>query len=154
MIGIIICTALLSCFITVMAIAVIYTNTKSYNMRDIMLHRFYIMDQLWLKTGLSRTLKIAYSDKIVDIRVKRKSLDGTNDNCLVYSAFINDIDCATAVKLRDSYNCYYTFYVDEQFDEKEVWDILDTAYKKDEEQRELEKVVKESKKKSVLEENK
>ena len=154
MVGIIICTALLSCFVTLIVAALIYTNTKAYNMRDEMFHRYHIMDQLWLKTGLSNILTIAYSDKFVNIKVKCNSLTGTNDNCRVYSAFINDIECATAVRLRDKYNVYYTFYVDEHFDEKEVWDIFDTAYKKAEEQRKLEKVVKESTKRSVLEENK
>lgn len=154
MVGIIICTVLLSCFVTVVVVALIYTNTKEYNMRDRMFHRYHIMDQLWLKTGLSNSLTIAYSDKFVNINVKCNSLAGTNSNCRVYSAFINDVECATAVRLRDAYNVYYTFYVDEQFDEKEVWDILDTAYKKSEEQRKLEKVVKESTKRSVLEKNK
>ena len=151
MIGIIICTVMLSCFITLMVVGLIYTNTKAYNMRDTMFHRYYTMDQLWLKTGSSRFLTIAYSDKIVNVKVKCNSLAGTNENCRVYSAFINDIECATAVKLRDKYNSYYTFYVDEQFDEKEVWDILDTAYKKAEEQRKIDKYVKESTKRSVLE---
>ena len=154
MIGIIICTGLLSCFVTLMVVGLIYTNTKAYNMRDTMLHRYYIMDDLWLKTGSSRFLTIAYCNKVVDIKVMCNSLSGTNDNCRVYSAFINDIECATAIKLRDKYNSYYTFYVDEQFDEKEVWDILDTAYKKAEEQRKIDKIVKESTKRSVLEENK
>ena len=153
MVGIIICTALLSCFITLCVVALIYTNTKAYNMRDEMFHRYYIMNELWLKTGSSRFLTIAYSDKVVNVKVKCNSLAGTNDNCRVYSAFINDIECATAVRLRDKYNVYYTFYVDEEFDEKEVWDILDTAHKKAEEQRKLEKVVKESAKRSVLEDN-
>ena len=152
MIGTIICTVLLSCFVTLIVIGLIYTNTKAYNMRDMMFHRYYIMDDLWLKTGLSNILTIAYSNKVVNIKVKCNTLGGTNDNCRVYSAFINDIECATAVRLRDTYNSYYTFYVDEQFDEKEVWDILDTAYKKAEQQRKLEKVVKESTKRSVLEE--
>lgn len=151
MFGTIICTVLLSCFITLIVVALIYTNTKAYNMRDTMFHRYYIMDQLWLKTGLSNVLTIVYSDKVVNIKVKHNSLAGTNENCLVYSAFINDIECATAVKLMDKYNDYYTFYVDKQFDEKEVWDILDTAYKKAEEQRKIDKIVKESTKRSVLE---
>ena len=154
MVGIIICTVLLSCFTTAMVIGGIYCSTKSSKMRDEMFHRYYIMDELWLKTGLSNILTIVYSDKCVNIKVKCNSLAGTNENCRVYSAFINDIECATAVKLRDKYNSYYTFYVDEQFDEKEVWDILDTAYKRAEEQRKLEKAVKESTKRSVLEENK
>lgn len=147
---IIICTVMLSCFVTLCVVALIYTNTKAYKMRDEMFHRYYIMDHLWLKTGVSRTLTIAYSDKFVNIKVERNSLVGTNDKCVVYSAFINDIECATAVKLRDKYNSYYTFYVDEQFDEKEVWDILDTAYKKSKEQRKIDKIVKESTKRSVL----
>ena len=154
MVGIIICTVLLSCFITLIVIGLVYTNTKAYNMRDTMFHRYCIMDDLWLKTGSSNILTIAYSNKVVDIKVKYNSLAGTNNNCRVYSAFINDIECATAIKLRDKYNSYYTFYVDEQFDEKEVWDILDTAYKKAEEQRKIDKYVKESTKRSVLEENK
>ena len=151
MIGTIICTVLLSCFITLIVIRLIYTNTKAYNMRDTMFHRYCIMDDLWLKTGIDKILTIAYSDKIVDIKVKCSSLAGTNNKCRVYSAFINDIECAKAVKLMDKHNSYYTFYVDEQFDEKEVWDILDTAYKKAEEQRKIDKVVKESTKRSVLE---
>ena len=151
MVGTIICTALLSCCITLIVVGLIYTNTKAYNMRDTMFHRYYIMDELWLKTGLSNVLTIVYSDKVVNIKVKCNSLAGTNGNCRVYSAFINDIECATAIKLRDKYNSYYTFYVDEQFDEKEVWDILDTAYKKAEEQRKIDKIVKESTKRSVLE---
>lgn len=151
MIGTIICTAILSCFTTAIFIGVIYVSTKSSKMRDTMFHRYMIMDDLWLKTGSLRILTIAYSDKIVNIKVKCNSLAGTNNDCKVYSAFINDIECATAVKLRDKYNSYYTFYVDEQFDEKEVWDILDTAYKRAKEQKELEKVVKESTKRSVLE---
>lgn len=151
MFGIIICTAIVSCFTTAIVIGLIYVSTKSSKMRDMMFHRYYTMYQLWLKTGLSRILTIAYSDKIVDIKITRNSLAGTNGNCQIYSAFINDIECATAVMLTDKYNCYYTFYVDEQFDEKEVWDILDTAYKKSEEQRKLKKVVEESTKRSVLE---
>ena len=151
MVGIIICTVLLSCFITLIIIGLIYTNTKAYNMRDTMFHRYYIMDEVWLKTGLSNILTIAYSDKFVNVKVKCNSLAGPNNQCIVYSAFINDIECATAVKLMDKYNDYYTFYVDKQFDEKEVWDILDTAYKKAEEQRKIDKIVKESTKRSVLE---
>lgn len=151
MVGIIICTVILSCFVTLIVFGLIYTNTKAYKMRDSMFHRYYIMDDLWLKTGSSRILTIAYSNKIVDIKVNRSSLTGTNNNCRVYFAFINDIECATAVKLEDKYNSYYTFYVDEQFDEEEVWDILDTAYKKSEEQRKIDKIVKESTKRSVLE---
>lgn len=154
MVGIIICTVLSSCFITLLVVALVYTNTKAYNMRDVMFNRYYIMDKLWLKTGSSNILTIAYSDKFVNIKVKCNSLAGTNDQCRVYSAFINDIECATAVRLRDTHNVYYTFYVDKQFDEKEVWDILDTAYKKAEEQRKIDKLVKESTKRSVLEENK
>ena len=154
MVGIIICTVMLSCFITLMVVGLIYTNTKAYNMRDMMFHRYCILDDLWLKTGLSNILTIPYSDKFVNIKVKCNSLEGTNNNCRVYSAFINDIECAKAVKLMDKHNSYYTFYVDEQFDEKEVWDILDTAYKKAEEQRKIDKVVKESIKRSILEENK
>ncbi len=151
MVGIIICTVILSCFVTLIVFGLIYKNTKAYKMRDTMFHRYYIMDDLWLKTGSSRILTIAYSNKIVDIKVNCSSLTGTNNNCRVYSAFINDIECATAVKLEDKYNSYYTFYVDEQFDEEEVWDILDTAYKKAEEQRKIDKIVKESTKRSVLE---
>lgn len=150
MVGTITCTVLLSCFVTLIVIGLIYTNTKAYNMRDTMFHRYYIMDRLWLKTGLSRFLTIAYSDNIVHVRVERNSLAGTNNKCKVYTAFINDIECATAVELSEKYNCYYTFYVDEEFDEKEVWDILDTAYKKSEEQKKLDKVVKEATKRSVL----
>ena len=146
----IICAAILSCFVTLIVIGLIYTNTKAFNMRNEMFHRYYIMDDLWLKTGSSNILTIAYSDKFVNITVRCTSLAGTNNNCRVYSAFINDIECAKAVKLMDKYNSYYTFYVDEQFDEKEVWDILDTAYKKAEEQRKIDKVVKESTKRSVL----
>ena len=151
MFGIIICAVMLSCIVTVGVIGVIYFNTKAYNMRYEMFHRYYIMDDLWLETSSGNSLTIAYSDKIVDINVKCNSLAGTNDNCRVYTAFINDIECAKAVRLRDKYNRYHTFYVDEQFDEKEVWDILDTAYKKAEEQRKIDKVVKESTKRSVLE---
>lgn len=151
MVGTIICAVLLSCFVTLSVVGLIYTNTKAYNMRDTMFHRYYIMDQLWLKTGSSNILTIVYSDEFVNIKVKCNSLAGTNNNCRVYSAFINDIECATAVRLRDKYNVYYTFYVDEQFDDKEVWDILDTAYKKAEEQRNIDKLVKESTKRSVLE---
>ena len=154
MIGAIICTFALSIAITLIVVILIYTNTKAYNMRDTMFHRYYIMDELWLKTGSSDILSIAYSNKFVNIKVTYKALAGTNGNCRVYSAFINDIECAKAVKLMDDHNSYYTFYVDEQFDEKEVWDILDTAYKKAEEQRKIDKVVKESTKRSVLEENK
>ena len=150
MVGIIICTAIISCFTTAIVIVGIYTSTKSSKMRDEMFHRYYVMEDLWLKTGSINILTIAYSNKVVNIKVKLSSLAGTNNNCRVYSAFINDIECATAVKLRDKYNVYYTFYVDEQFDEKEVWDILDTAYKKSEEQRKIDKVVKESIKRSVL----
>lgn len=149
----IICIAVFSSLITCCIIISIYISTKSYKMRDDMFHRYYIMDSLWLKTGSSNILTIAYSDKFVNIKVKCDSLAGTNNNCRVYSAFINDLECATAVKLRDKYNDYYTFYVDEQFDEKEVWDILDTAYKKAQEQRKIDKVVKESTKRSVLEES-
>ena len=147
----IICTAVVSCCITALVIIGVCSSTKSSKMRGMMFYRYYIMYNLWLKTGSSNILTIAYSDKFVNIKVKCNSLAGTNNNCRVYSAFINDIECATAVKLRDNYNSYYTFYVDEQFDEKEVWNILDTAYKKSEEQRKLEKVVKESTKRSVLE---
>lgn len=151
MVGIIICTVFASCFITVMVTFAIQLSTKSSKMRDEMFHRYYIMDNLWLKTGSINTIRIAYLNKFVDIKVKRSSLAGTNENCQVYSAFINDIECAKAIRLRDKYNCYYTFYVDEQFEENEVWDILDTAHKKIEEQRKLEKVLKESTKRSVLE---
>ena len=154
MVGIIICTALISCFTTAIVIGIIYVSTKSSKMRDTMFHHYMIMHDLWLKTGSFNTLTIAYSDKIVNIKVKCNSLAGTNENCRVYSAYINDIECATAVKLRDKYNVYYTFYVDEQFDEKEVWDIFDTAYKQAEKQRKLEEVIKESTKRSVLGEKK
>ena len=130
MVGTIICTAILSCFTTAIVIGAIYVSTKSSKMRDIMFHRYMIMDDLWLKTGSLKLLTFGYSDKLVNVKVKCNFLAGTNNNCKVYSAFINDIECATAVKLIDKYNSYYTFYVDEQFDEKEVWDILDTAYKK------------------------
>lgn len=146
----VICTVLL----TLIVVGLVYFNTKSYNMRDEMFHRYYIMDDLWSRTDLSDSLTIAYSDKFVNIKVKCNSLAGTNGNCRVYSAFINDIECATAVKLRDKYNSYYTFYVDEQFDEKEVWDILDTAYKRAKEQRKFANVVKDSTKRSVLGEKK
>ena len=147
MIGIIICTFTLSCFITLIGVGLIHTNTKAYKMRDTMFHRYCIMDNLWIES--MKDITFTYADRFVHVRVNSHSLAGTNKNCRVYSAFINDIECATAVKLRDKYNCYYTFYVDEQFDEKEVWDILDTAHKKTEEQK-LEKVAEESTKRSVL----
>lgn len=124
MVGIIICTALVSCFTTAIIIGGIYVSTKSSKMRDTMFHRYYIMDDLWLRTGSMKDITFTYADRFVHVRVNRHSLAGTNGDCQVYSAFINDIECATAVKLRDKYNSYYTFYVDEQFDEKEVWDIL------------------------------
>ena len=151
MLGIIICTAILACYLTLIVVWLTHTNTKAHKMRDTMFHRYYIMDNLWLNTSSNNDLTIPYSNKFVNIKVKSNALAGTNNNCRVYSAFINDIECAKAVKLMDNYNSYYTFYVDEQFDEKEVWGILDTAYKKVESQRKTDKVVKESIKRSVLE---
>ena len=152
MVGIIICTAIISCFTTAIVIVGIYTSTKSSKMRDEMFHRYYVMEDLWLKTGSINILTIAYSNKVVNIKVKLSSLAGTNNNCRVYSAFINDIECATAVKLMDKYNTYYTFYVDEEFDDKEVWDILDTAYKRAQEKRIEEEQKKKISKKSILKE--
>ena len=52
MVGSVICTAVISCFTTAIVIGLIYVSTKSSKMRDTMFHRYYIMDHLWLKTGL------------------------------------------------------------------------------------------------------
>ena len=134
--------------------SLIYVSTKSYKAKELAFSRYYKMDTLWLRTGSTDVLKFPYMDKLVSVIVKCDSLRGTNDDVRVYDAYINDVLCATSVKMFDGENCYYTFHIDDQFDEKEVWDILDTAHKKSEEQRKLEKVVKESTKRSVLEENK
>ena len=56
MVGIIICTVFASCFITVMVTFAIQLSTKSSKMRDEMFHRYYIMDNLWLKTGSINTI--------------------------------------------------------------------------------------------------
>ena len=142
--------ALLSCIVTAGVIGLIYFNTKACKMRGTMFHRYYVMGDLWLKTGSIKNLTILYGDRDVDVNVRLNCLAGTNKNCRVYSAFINDIECATAVKLCDEHNSYYTFYVDKEFDEKEVWDILDTAYKYSREQKELSEAAKLANKRSVL----
>ena len=40
MVGTIICTFVLSIAITLIVVGLIYTNTKAYNMRDTMFHRY------------------------------------------------------------------------------------------------------------------
>lgn len=139
-----------ACICAPLAFGLIYINTKSYKSKDTAFIRYMVMDDLWLRTGSTRTLNFAYADSLVDVVVKCNSLRGTNGDVKVYDAYINDIICATCVKTWDGENSYYGFYINEEFDEKEVWDILDIAHKRAKEQREQENAEKKINKKSIL----
>ena len=141
-----------ACICMPIAFGIIYVSTKSYKAKDTAFMRYCKMDDLWLKTGSTKTFTFPYSDTLVNVVVKCNSLRGTNNDVRVYDAYVNDVVCATCVRIWDGQSCYYSFHIDEQFDEKEVWDILDTAHKRANEQREQEKVEKKTNKKSILKE--
>lgn len=133
----------------------IYINTKSYKAKDTAFIRYDKMNYLWLKTDSTRTFTFPYNDTLVSVVVKCSSLRGTNNDVKVYDAYINDVMCATCVKIWDGENSHYGFYIDEEFDDKEVWDILDTAYITAQEENKKDKQKKEQlSKKSILKETK
>lgn len=142
-----------ACICMPIAIGSIYVSTKSYKARDTAFIRYDKMDDLWLKTGSTGTITFPYSDTLVSVVVKSNSLRGTNNNTRVYDAYINDVVCATCIKMWDGENSHYGFYVHEEFDDKEVWDILDNAYIRLQEENKKDKQKKEqSSKKSILKE--
>ena len=141
-----------ACICMPIVFGLIYVSTKSYKAKDAAFMRYCKMDDLWLKTGSTEILTFPYTDKLVSVVVKCNSLRGTNNDVRVYDAYINDVMCATCVRIWDGGDSHYGFYIDEEFDDKEVWDILDTAYMRAQEQRKEEKEKKHSSKKSILKE--
>lgn len=150
MIGMLITGFVFGCIVSLITYLCIFFGRKSQKKQMDMFSKYMIMDDLWLRTGSDRTIQFSYMSNDVNVRVKRNSIPYTDQDVSVYYAYINNIECAVAVKLRDSVDAYYGFYVSEEFDNKEVWDILVTAKKVAEEQKELEKHMKETNKKSIL----
>ena len=142
----------LGCVVSLLTYLFIFFSRKSEKKQMDMFSKYMIMDDLWLKTGSDRTIQFCYMNNNVKVCVRRNSISHTDHDVSVYYAYINDIECAVAVKLRDGVDAYYGFYVSEEFDNKEIWDILVTADKTAKEQRELEKHMKETNKKSILKE--
>ena len=152
MIGMLITGFIFGCIVSLFTYLFIYFSRKSEKKQMDMFSKYMIIDDLWLKTGSDRNIQFCYMNNDVKVCVKRNSIPYTDHYVSVYYAYINGIECAVAVKLRDGVDSYYGFYVSEEFDNKEVWDILVTAHKAAKEQRELEKYMKETNKKSILKE--
>lgn len=142
------------CIVSLFTYLFIFFSRKAPKKQMDMFSKYMIIDDLWLKTGSDRTIQFCYMNTNVKVCVKRNSIPYTDHYVSVYYAYINDIECAVAVKLRDGVDCYHGFYVSEEFDDKEVWDILATAEKTTKEQKKLEKHMKETHKKSILKETK
>ena len=153
MIGMLVTGFVFGCIVSLFTYISIFFSRKSQKKQMDMFTRYMIMDDLWLKTGLDRMIQFFYMNNNVKVRVTCNSLTHTDHDVRVYYAYINDIECAVAVKLKDGVDAYYGFYVSESYDDKEVWDILVTADKTVKEQKELEKHMKETNKKSILKES-
>ena len=142
-----------ACIFMPIVFGIIYVSTKSYKAKDTAFMRYHRVNDLWLKTGSTGTLTFPYSDRLVSVVVKSNYLRGTNNDVDVYQVYINDVFCATCVNMWDGENSHYGFYIDKEFDDKEVWDILDTAYiRAQEENKKDEQKKEQSSKKSVLKE--
>ena len=152
MIAMLVTGFIFGCIVSLFTYIIIFFNRKSEKKQMDMFSKYIIMDDLWLKTGSDRTIQFSYMNNNVKVCVRRNSIPYTDHDVSVYYAYINDIECAVAVKLNDGVDSYYGLYVSEEFDSKEVWDILVTADKAAKEQRELEKPMKETTKKSILKE--
>ena len=151
MVGMLITGFVLGCIVSLFTYFIIFRSRKSEKEQLDMFSKYMIIDDLWLKTGSDRFIQFCYMNNNVKVCVRRNSIPYTDHKVSVYYAYINDIECAVAVKLRDGVDSYYGFYVSEEFDNKEIWDILATADKVTKEQRELEKHMKETTKKSIFE---
>lgn len=150
MIGMLVMGFVLGCIVSLFTYLFIFFNRKSEKKQLDMFSKYMVIDDLWLKTGSNRPIQFCYMNNNVEVCVKHNSIPCTDYHVSVYYAYINDIECAVAVKLRDGVDSYYGFYISKEFDNKEVWDILVTAEKSAKEQTELEQHLKETNKKSIL----
>ena len=114
--------------VTLLIGSICFVSCNSYKVREKTFHNYFMMDELWLKTTTNKLNEFMYKGYLTKVSVKCNSLECTNHDVRVYSAYINDIKCATSVKSYDGASYYYTFHVDSDFDESEVIDILECCY--------------------------
>ena len=117
-------------------------NSKRIKAQEFAFHQFFLTDSLWYKDLIT----FNYKGHEVTVQVKQSVFSGTKNNCKLHKLFINDKECATVIKTNDTIKSYYAAYVNEQFIEEEVWDILDKAYVASRAEKKIEKetVLKES----------
>ena len=127
MIGTILLSVLIGAIITIFVMLLIHLNSKAYKAQENMIDKYMILDHLWLRTGLSNSLAVTFKNQIVDVRVRCNCLPGTNKWVRVYSVDINNITCATGVRLHDGVTNTFSVCVDDEFDEQEVWGIIMAA---------------------------
>lgn len=118
----------LSTILVTIVAFIIANSTKEVRRQQSEFHKYYVIDDLWLKTGISAVINSKYNYKNIALRVKCNDVNGTEGTCRLYSVFINDVLCATAVTLRDGYSKYYAFHVLDEYDEDETWNIIEHVY--------------------------
>ena len=100
------------------------SKSKRIKAQEFAYHQFFLADCLWYKDPIT----FNYKGHDVTVQVKQNVFTGTKNNCKLHKLFINDKECATIIKTNDTVKSYFAAYVNEQFIEEEVWDILDKAY--------------------------
>lgn len=103
-------------------------QSKKNKAQDVSFHRWWIVDDLWVKTIID-PFSFYYNEHKTSISIKDSYLEGGRGKTRCRKIFINDKFCATVVQIRDSQETYYTDYVVEDYIEAEVWNVVEVAYK-------------------------
>ena len=110
------------------AIIVVGPQTKKDKAQNVPFHRWWIVDNLWVKTILD-PFSFYYNEHKTNISIKDSYIEGGCGKTRCRKIFINDKFCAAVVQIRDSQESYYTDYVVEGYIETEVWNVVEVADK-------------------------
>lgn len=108
---------------------VVYYFTNSKDKAQMAAYdKYWVVDEMWYKSVPDRQVECAYNGRIVTVRVDRVDFEGTNPSTYMYGIYINDIYCASIMKINDGYQSYVSSHVVDQFIEEEIWGIVNTAH--------------------------
>jgi hypothetical protein len=123
-------TGFLLCFIISFITLVVYYFTNGKEKAQMAAYdKYLLVDELWYKSvSNDRRVECAYNGRVVTTRIDRVDFKGTNPSTYMYGIYINDIYCASIMKINDGYQPYWASYVIDQYIEEEIWGIVKAAH--------------------------
>ena len=120
----------ISGFLIIFIILVVYAFTNGKDKAQMAAYdKYWLVDEMWYKSVSSdRRVECSYNGRAVTIRIDQIDFKGTNSSTYMYGIYINDIYCASIMKINDGYQSYYASHVIDSYIEEEIWGIVKAAH--------------------------